>query len=186
MRLSIALLALLALPLAADAAIYRHVDNHGNVVYTDQPPEEGGEEVELPPLNQLPGGAASRPGAAKKPPAPPAAAPGPATPVPAAGPEGYQSLEIQGVEDGATLRDPTSGIYVSATVKPALRPGDRILLRHNGTETGSGGSFELQQLERGTHSFSAEIVDADGKVLLRAKDVTINVFRTTVRNQKAR
>ena len=45
-------LALIATPLAAQE-IYRVVDEQGNVTYTDQKPEDGGETVDLPELNVL-------------------------------------------------------------------------------------------------------------------------------------
>lgn len=169
MRLLPALLLVILLPATSAAgAIYRHVDARGNVVFTDQPPEEGAEEVVLPKLNQVPG---ERPDEQKTA-APPAFA-------------GYKSLTITGLEDGAVLRDPTVPVSVNVVPQPALRDGDRIVVRHNGEVVDSAGFYQIPAIERGTHTFGAEIVDADGKVMITASDVTIHVFRTMVHNQHA-
>lgn len=49
----ISLLILLLAPLTGLAEVYRVVDEHGNVTYTDQPPGDGSEPMELPELSVI-------------------------------------------------------------------------------------------------------------------------------------
>ncbi|HEY0664130.1 MAG TPA: DUF4124 domain-containing protein [Thiobacillaceae bacterium] len=210
MRLSNSLLALVLLlpPAAVAGPVYRHVDDQGNVSYSDQPPAEGSAEVELPDINRYSGGAASRPGPGTAP--APAAVPGgmppggvpppggappppeaasaggttPPAPLPALAPIQYQSLVISGVTDGAILMNPEGSVSVSAAASPAPRADHRIVIRHNGAEVGDAGFYQAPRLDRGTHTFSAAIVDAEGNVLFQAADVSIHVQRPTLKKKK--
>lgn len=149
---------------AAAAEIYRHVDARGKVVFTDQP-VEGAEAVSLPKMNTLP--------AAK-------------TADNTANPQadvfaGYRAIVLSGVEANATLRNPNDAITITARPEPALQSGDRLLIRHNGAPvTADNGSYTMAYMERGTHTFSAEIQDAEGHVLFVGDSLSIHVQRTSV------
>ncbi|MFP5440865.1 MAG: DUF4124 domain-containing protein [Gammaproteobacteria bacterium] len=207
MRLSTTLLILaLSLPAAAGAGpVYRQVDDRGNVSYSDQPPAGGAAEMELPDINRYSGGTtgspapatapATGPGGGMPPPPegmpppgglPPGSAAAPAAQPPAAElpPIEYQSLVITGVTDDAVLINPEGGVSLNVDAAPPLRADHRIVIRHNGAEAGSGGFYQTPRLDRGTHTFSAAIVDAEGNVLLQAGDVSIHVQRPTLKKKK--
>lgn len=207
MRLSNSLLALaLLLPPAAVAGpVYRHVDDRGNVSYSDQPPAEGSAEMELPEINRYSGSATRGPGTGTAPEAAPGGMPPggvpppdgmppadasaggsspPPAPLPALAPIQYQSLVITGVADGTILVNPESSVSVSAAASPSPRADHRIVIRHNGTEVGDAGFYQAPRLDRGTHTFSAAIVDAEGNVLFQAADVSIHVQRPTLKKKK--
>lgn len=162
--------ALLLLPLAADAQVYRHVDASGKVTFTDRPPTEA-EPVALPPVNALPLGprasTAREEGGEEAPPAPAAVVP-------------YTSLVVTGFDPDTVLRDPAGGIGVQAQATPPLQPGHRLVLSHNG-QPADGDSLYVETLERGTHSFVAEIIDEEtGAVLIRSQPLQLHVHRTSV------
>lgn len=206
MRLSTTLLALaLLLPPAADAApVYRQVDAQGNVSYSDQPPAGDAAEMALPEINRYSGGAAGSPAPAASPAAGPGGIPPPPDGVPppdglppgpgaatakppaavALPPIEYQSLVISGVTDDAVLINPESGVSLNVDASPSLRADHRIVIRHNGAEAGNGGFYQSPRLDRGTHTFSAAIVDAEGNVLLQASDVSIHVQRPALKKKK--
>lgn len=159
--------ALLLLAVSSTAAeIYRHVDAQGRVTYTDQPTGNT-EPVALDPLNTLPATAM------------PAAKPGQNTPgTPFAG---YQSLTLTGVENDAILRNPTQPIIVGARLQPGLQPGHSLLIHHNGQPANidNASSITVPDIARGSHTFRAEVLDADGQVLIQTYDLTIHVHHTS-------
>lgn len=159
--------ALLLCAVSASAAeIYRHVDEQGRVTYTDQPTDSA-HPVALEPLNTLP--AATTPAAASG-----QKAPG----VPFTG---YQSLALTGVENGAVLRNPTAPVTLSTRMQPQLQPGHSLLIQHNGrtANTDNASSITVPDIERGSHTFRAEVLDADGQVLIQSYELTIHVHRAS-------
>lgn len=155
------LLPVIAAP-AATAEVYRVVDDQGRVTFTDTPPPDTGERVEIAPLNVLP--------AARKAAAP---LPGQATGQVAA----YRSLVLEGVSQNALLKDPES-LTVSASPIPPLQPGHEIVLIHNGAVIGGeGASATVEQPAAGAHVFSAQVRDARGQVLIASLSVTVLVER---------
>ncbi|MFP5382564.1 MAG: DUF4124 domain-containing protein [Gammaproteobacteria bacterium] len=161
-----ALLLLFAVSSTA-AEIYRHVDAQGRITYTDQPTDSA-EPVALEPLNTLPATAN------------PAATTGqhmaPGTPF-----TGYQSLVLTGVENGAILRNPTAPVTLGTRMQPQLQPGHSLLIHHNGHQanTDNVSSITVPDIERGSHTFRAEVLDADGQVLIQSYDLTIHVHRAS-------
>jgi len=59
---------------------------------------------------------------------------------------------------------------VAVSVSPALQPGDQLALTLDGAPLGSGGggSFQIQQPDRGAHTVSAIVRDIDGKVVCQS------------------
>lgn len=166
--LLVCLIALTA-SLPVHGEIYRHTDRNGNVVYTDQPPEDA-EPVELRPLNTVPGGPAGpnrsdeRGGREKAP----------------AGAASYKSLQLSGVAQNDTLQNPDGPITLSASADIPLQPEHRIFFIDNGQDISAGDSdsFVIERIDRGAHTFVAEIRDANGKVLVSSEPVSMQVFRT--------
>lgn len=162
---------ILLLPGTVAAEIYRHVDAQGRITYTDQAPEAGSPLV-LEPINTVPG--RNKPRNEVAPARPPAAGS-------AASPAftGYESLAVTGAANGSVLRNPGEPLTISAHAVPGLRPGHKLILRHNGTPANDDGSATatFTALDRGSHSFTAEIVDGTGNVLIQSFPATIQVHR---------
>lgn len=169
--LVLGLAVLLAAPVL-QAGIYRHVDADGKVSYTDQPPADA-ESVDLPPANVLEMGIRPAP----VPENPPEKA------VPA-GPVPYTSLVVDGPT--GTLSNPTDPVSIGAISEPPLQEGHRLVLLHNGAEAKGDGSGMLTfpWIDRGEHTFIAEIRDAAGKLLIRSQPHVFVVFRSSVQSRK--
>jgi len=165
----------LSLAFAASAAdqIYRTVDADGNVVFTDVPPANSqgqpeGQEVALPPANTYePEAPAVAPAAATVP-----ASPGATNP--------YDDLAIVDPTNDQTIRQNDGNILIQAVVDPPLQSGHRMLLTFDGAPTeveAEGGIFQLSNVDRGTHTASARIVDENNEVVMESDAVTFTVQR---------
>jgi hypothetical protein len=66
---------------------------------------------------------------------------------------------------------------VAVGVSPALQPGDQLAVTLDGAPLGSGGgSFQIQQPDRGAHTVSALVRDAEGKLVCQSS-ITFYVQR---------
>ncbi len=168
------LLALLALPLAVTAQIYRTVDENGNVVFTDTPPADGtsGEEVELQPINTTP----------------------PPEPRPDLAPREPEVAESEpdAVEYGVAITVPANettipmgpgNFSVSAVVRPALGADHSLQLYMDGTPWGdpqSVPSWALTNVFRGAHDITIAVVDGTGEHLSVSEPVRVYVLRPSI------
>ena len=157
----------------AQAGVYTYIDANGNRVFTDQPPSGHAERIELAPSNSM---RAVTP----RPPAPAA----PAQPQAA----GYQILRILVPEPDATIRDMAGNLIVSASSEPGLHAGHGFRLIMDGqpvSEVGRSPVFPLQNIDRGTHQISVEIVDANGRIVERTPSQPFHMKRISL-NEKRR
>lgn len=160
---------LLALALPASAEIYRYTDERGNPVYTNQPPQGvSTESVQLGPTNTV------------------------AAPVPAAPPKPdseaelrYSRLEITGVpDDDATLRANAGNFTFGVSLEPGLHADDLLQVLLDGQPLAPPGrqtSFQLSQVDRGTHSLQAVIL-RDGEPLQSSASVSFTLQRVHTRS----
>ena len=170
-RMFIGVLLLAAAGLAA-AQAYRWVDENGVVHYSDRP-RDGAEEIVLP--------RDTRPT-------------GPVAPVrSAASPNGgqtdavvdvaqdYESLEIESPAAEETLWNIGGVLNVSLNLVPLLKQGHRVRVYFDGEpRMVSGTSFQIEEVWRGVHNIQAEIVDANGQMLIRSRTNRFYVQQTSV------
>lgn len=157
---------LLTLALPASAEIYRYLDDRGNPVYTNQPPQGvASESVRLGPTNTV---------------AAPEIPPASTTEAPA---EGYARLEILGVPtDGETLRANAGRFVFSVALAPGLREGHRLQVLLDGRPLAPAGRqtrFELEAVDRGEHSLQAVVLE-EGEEVQRSASVTFTVQRVHI------
>ncbi|MNN47757.1 hypothetical protein D3C81_1621910 [compost metagenome] len=157
---------LLALALPASADIYRYTDERGNPVYTNQPPQGvATESVQLGPTNTVAAPTPANSGAPSQ---------------DEAGPDSYSRLEITGVpDDDATLRANAGNFTVGVSLEPSLQADDLLQVLLDGqplTPPGTQTSFQLGQVDRGTHSLQAVIL-RDGKPLQSSATVSFTLQR---------
>ena len=150
--------------------IYRHVDKDGNVVYSDTP-TEGSSKVEVDPIN-----IDSSPKAK------------PRDHLPSESQDGglndnvYSALVITAPEDNTTLRN-TGEVRIAASLKPGLRPTHRIRFLDNGSVIAPATrnmSLLVTELERGTHQITAEVIDANSKVIISSAPVAVHVHKASI------
>jgi len=165
------LTALLLLPLAAQAQIYKTTDEKGNVIYTDRPPADGGasEKVELGTLNTAP--------------PPPAAA----SPSPRAAPKRDEavsySVTIVAPENETSLPMGPGDFSVKAVLKPPLAESDLVQLYMDGKPEGEPQrslSWSLTGVFHGAHDLKVVVVDASGEQLAASGPVRVYVNRPYV------
>lgn len=171
MRLVLGLL----LVLPVQAAVYKWVDGQGNVHYGDTPPIEGAQPVDLPDYSRY----APRPLAA-----PPAAQGGdvPDAAV-AASPSRYERLAIVSPAQNDTVRSAQGTVTVQLEIEPDLGEDHAILFVLDGQRVeppAKGTSFTLNELDRGSHTLQASVIDAAQRVLLSSDTVIFTLRRPSL------
>jgi hypothetical protein len=168
-RLPLILLVLLATTsmVAADP-LYKWVDDQGKVHYSDKP-QPGAQKIKLPTATTY-------------------KAPTPAQgPAPAATDQDtqaqqppYTDFEISSPGKDEVLWNVTS-VQVTLSVKPGdLHPGDQVTITLDGKVQGPLHSLTatFNDMDRGEHTVSANLQEADGSVLV-AKEVTFFIQHST-------
>lgn len=152
----------------AHAAIYKSIDAQGNVFYTDAPTKDA-KQIELPPLAIVPSLSAEQIAKAN------------ALKPKANTVQNYQ-LSFASPAAEQTVRKPDN-IVVQLNVVPALANGDNATILLDGIvlASGSGASINTENLDRGAHSITARITDANGKVL-KEISTTVTVQQITQNN----
>lgn len=158
-----ALFVLLLAPAVASAVICKTVDSDGVVGYTDVPVAECAQPLKLPEYSRY----APRPIEQ--------AAPNNAT---ASGSvqrfERYQSMNIVQPQGGATVRSNDGSVGVVIALQPELQTGHRVALYLDGSalsDTFDGLSIQLSNVNRGTHSLRARVLDPSGRALIESPAV---------------
>ncbi len=159
-------LALLSKPAIAEK-VYKYEDENGNVVFTDEP-VKGAETLDIKPVPTVP--------ALKVP-----------TPVdqePQDKPFSYQAIKITQPEHEENFINNQGQVTVTVSLTPKLRPSDQIQLYFNGEAQGKPQSatvFPFQNLDRGSYSVEAEVLDKTGKSLGKSSPVSFVIRRASVR-----
>jgi uncharacterized protein DUF4124 len=171
------LLALLLIPLASSAQIYRTTDEHGNVTFSDAPPPgTAAESVELQQTNTTP-----------PPPQRPATAqPAPAQKDPTA--TAYK-VAISAPANETTIAMGPGNFSVSVSVEPGLGQNDQLQLFTDGIPWGDpqqGTSWALTNVFRGAHDLTVAVTDAAGKQLAVSEPVRVYVLRPSINNKNRR
>lgn len=148
---------------ALQAQVYRSVDEDGNVSFSDEPTDDSQpvevKELEIiaplegPPVQ--PRKSASEPAAA------------------------YASLVITSPQDDESIRNNTGEVDVSVSLVPRLKQGHTLMLYMDGQEHSSGRAltFNLVNVDRGTHQLRVAVVNADGRQEIASPSVTFHLQR---------
>lgn len=162
-------LLLVAAPLAAKDEVYRWVDADGVIHYGSKPPTKDAKPAELPQLQTYKPGTSSNLGSSS-PQSLPIARSASAAAVPL-------NLRITAPVEGETFRDPQGVITVSVAVEPEA-PSD-VLFRFfldgvvQNKKPWAAPSYTFTEVERGEHTISVALVDAEGAELKRTAPVRI-------------
>lgn len=170
------LAAAIAFVASVDARFYKSVDEEGNIVYSDTP-TPGAEQLTPPPISTVPGRAVEAPTettateengdeAAKKP------------------PTVYTKFSMVTPRNDDTIWDNNGSVPVSLTLEPALdtENGHSVWVYVDGKAVVRKSLVLVQPLtgiDRGQHTIRAEIRDASRKTLIRTRNVTVHMKRTS-------
>ncbi len=145
----------LALAAPVSAAVYRTVDEDGNVVYTDVPPntDPAAARVIVSPVNTAELGTST-------------------TAAPEAYAEdaddfAYEAADILSPADDEAVRANMGDVQVEIDIYPALQDNHEVQLFLDGKAVLAGRdmSYRLNDIDRGTHTLRVEIINADGRVV---------------------
>lgn len=167
---------LLAAPVGQAAEeVYRWVDEDGVVHYSDQP-HPGAEKLRIEsapaPGTRLPANAREAPRGDR----------------PQQDPQSdqafsYQSLTVSQPAAEETLWNIGATLNVTLDLQPSLRAGHRVRVYFDGEQRDvSGTQFTLEEVYRGVHNIQAEVVDANGNVMIRSQPNRFYVQQTSVVN----
>ena len=144
---------------AVMAQAYRWVDDEGIVHYSDRP-EPGAERIILPASNATRIRTYGSPRAAE-----------PADNTPVAANFKYDSLNVATPGAEETLWNIEGVLSVSLALEPGLQPGHQVRVYFDGGEPQvmSSTSFQIGEVFRGVHNIQAEIIDANGLLMIRSR-----------------
>lgn len=132
--------------------IYKTVDENGNIIFTDKPSEDA-EEIKIEKLQTI-----DNPNPAKFKPTPKTSEED-KSPI-------YKTFVVTSPENGAGIRSNIGNVNISLSLEPALSAGHKMIISMDGKEVGTGSRVSLQNVDRGTHTISAKVVDGDAKTLI--------------------
>jgi len=154
-----------ALDCGASGEVYKYVDEDGNTVYTDEPPSEDAEPMDLPELTVTD---IVQP--APQDPDPPAAQPEqPEVDLSFTSPAPEQNLWGTGNDLAVELSAQPGGVIAGGQV--VLYIDDEEVTRSRSL------SAIIKQIDRGTHDVRAEMVDSNGEVVAEAGPVTFHMHQ---------
>lgn len=142
----------LAAPVADGGEIYRTVDEHGNVVFTDTPSprqREAAERVDVQPPNTFPSDEATVPSSGSR-------------PLGDVYDDVHYRLVISAPRHEETVRSNSGDVDIVTIADPALRGQHRLVLVLDGQALDiepDGATWHLFNLDRGTHELVLEVVD---------------------------
>ena len=101
----------------------------------------------------------------------------------------YTILSISSPKDQAIIIDNKGNVDITLTVEPALQKkfSHSLTILHNGKsievdETTL--SAQLKDIDRGAHTFIAQVLDKDKKVLKTSESVTVHIKRHSILHKR--
>jgi len=95
----------------------------------------------------------------------------------------YQTFEIAQPKNDETIRSNEGVVSVSLSLSPTLAEGDAIQVFVDGNKLGGdvkSTQFTLKDLNRGTHTLQAKIVNADGNILKNASSINFHLRQASI------
>jgi hypothetical protein len=158
-----------ACTVAFSATVYRWVDENGVTHYSDQP-HENAEKVTV---------AAPQTYSAPRQPN-----------IPSSSSQSKQSGPTYSCSITQPSNDDTfansTAVTTTAQASPVPGAGDKLILMFDGLQVqnfpASGGSLQLTNLDRGTHTLQAQVQSSTGKVVCQSATVSFTVLQPSVLN----
>jgi hypothetical protein len=168
----LSLILLACLPLAGMAAVYKWTAPDGTVIYSDRPPSEDAKATRLPDVQTMEFRSIR----------------GEETPKPDRAPSAitYTDMRIVSPAQDITIHDNAGKVDVDVNLTPALKTdeGHSITLVMDGTEVVTQSvslKFILQNVDRGSHTLEAKVVDGEGVDVISTPVITFHLQRAIVK-----
>lgn len=159
---------LLALPITGLAAIYKFYDENGELVFSDQPGPNA-EKLDLEPISTIKPRIVKLPKANNQ----------------TQGTSLYETFTFANPTQGETLRENNGSINVDLLLNPPLdgNLGHLVELKLDGkavSDPVSSMAFTLNNVDRGSHTLTASVIDRDQKVIAQTETITVHLKRNSV------
>ncbi len=164
----------------AQSQIFKTVDEHGNVVFTDIPPRDDEEDVEQVVIET--------PNSFKVEEAIPAREEW-ITDEPEeseAPPFSYDQLNVVSPTNDEAVRENAGNVTIVANISPRLRQGHimRLLMDGEVVQEGAQTTFTMANVDRGTHVLTLEIIDREtNETVMISEASTFHMLRYAIRKQ---
>jgi hypothetical protein len=98
------------------------------------------------------------------------------------GPFRYESLEVVSPTAEETLWNIEGVLSVSVALNPSLQAGHQVRAYFNGNpQLVSGTSFQIEEVWRGVHNIQVEVINANGKLMIRSQTNRFYVQQNVIR-----
>jgi hypothetical protein len=164
---------LLTIPLAVGAEVYRHVDEDGNVTYSDEA-REGSEQVEvnpvstvtLPSIDEIPRQEENNNEQEQE------------------ERQTYQQISFNAPADEQAFWSGSGNIEFSVSSEPPLMRGHMYQISLDGQIVGQSrsGTVAVQNVFRGTHEATVSVVNSEGQPVQTGEAITFTLHRPSVLN----
>lgn len=167
-------IALMSVFCVSYAQIYKWTDSQGNVHFSDNP-HEGALELKIPDAQSysppLPQKQQTEPNPKKR------------IVEDEIKPHAYNRVVITQPENGATIRNNQGSVVVAVELEPELLPEDKVQLIFDGALVGEPQttlSFQLNGVNRGTHTIAVQVISSNGNLLNATDPITIYMHRPRI------
>ena len=154
--------------------VYKWVDEKGVIHYTDKPPTQNATPAKLPPLQTFREGTTPNLNKYQKPGA-------------AASPGGTSSVEVVTPSNEETFRGGERVVPIAVMVTPQLVEGQKLIYLLDGAPASPAvaqTSYALTGVDRGAHTVSVTLIDANGETIATSMGVTFYMHPPTVDKPK--
>ena len=167
------ILILTACSLITHAAMYKWVDDKGNINYSDQPPQKNSKALEPPALTTIPSQNIPKKKIKKE--------------LPEEKITTYTSLIINSPKHNGIIQNNEGNFSVSFTSQPPLdtKQGDYFSISLDNKLTHQkhlSTSVSFKNIDRGTHTINIRLKDKKGKIKISASPITVHLRRHSVLN----
>ena len=165
---------------AVFAQAYRWVDENGVVHFSDRP-HPGAEQIQLPKSQ-----GSSRPSSTPRPSTTRRSTTYGSGETEEAEEESnepfsYESIEIASPVAEETLWNIEGVLSVTVDLQPALQPGHQVRVYMDGQPRDvSGTSFQIDEVWRGAHNIQAEVLDENGRLMIRSLPIRFYVQQNSI------
>ena len=165
LKATIGFVILSSLLAVAEDTVYRSTDKNGNAVFTDQATENA-QEIEIKETATYTETVPTYTPTSKK--------------KKQYKSMGYTRISILQPASEEAVRSNSGNLTVSYSLQPALESKHSTELLIDGSpvqSSGSGGSFSLTNIDRGTHTLMVQVIDDSGSVLITSDSIMITMLR---------